>query len=156
RIQPIEIYRTQERFRGMQPIGNGMALVEDFNRVTRIIRTQQIALDAGIEACVVFSRNERDEYHNPGTPVFKVAADGYRVVVQTGDAILMSGMGASASGDHPFLDRLNLTTGKAERLFQSRSDVYESVVAVLNDSGTRLLTRRESPTEPPNYYIHDG
>jgi dipeptidyl aminopeptidase/acylaminoacyl peptidase len=29
-------------------------------------------------------------------------------------------------------------------------------VAVLDDSGTRLLTRRESPAEPPNYYIHDG
>jgi dipeptidyl aminopeptidase/acylaminoacyl peptidase len=156
RIQPIEIYKTQERFRGMQPIGNGFALVEDFNRVTRIIRTQEIALDAGTEARVLYSRNERDEYHNPGSPVFHTAADGHRTVIQTGDAILMSGTGASATGEHPFLDRFNITTGKAERLFQTKGDAYESIVAVLNDSGTRLLTRRESPTEPPNYFIHDG
>ena len=33
---------------------------------------------------------------------------------------------------------------------------YESIVAVLDDSGTRLLTRRESPTDPPNYFIREG
>ena len=27
------------------------------------------------------------------------------------------------------------------------------IVAVLDDNGTRLLTRRESPTDPPNYFI---
>ena len=30
---------------------------------------------------------------------------------------------------------------------------YESVVAVLDDRGTRALTRRESRTEPPNYFV---
>ena len=64
--------------------------------------------------------------------------------------------GSSPTGDHPFLDRFNLVTGKSQRLFQSGSEAYESIVAVLDDSGTRLLTRREGPSDPPNYYIHDG
>ena len=68
----------------------------------------------------------------------------------------LQGEGASPTGDHPFLDRFNLATGKAERLFQSGSGAYESMVAVLDDSGSRLLTRRESPTDPPNYFIHSG
>ena len=40
-------------------------------------------------------------------------------------------------------------------MFQSEGG-YEAVEAVLDDSGTRLLTRRESPTEPPNYFIRTG
>jgi dipeptidyl aminopeptidase/acylaminoacyl peptidase len=77
------------------------------------------------------------------------------MAVQTGDQILLTGLGASPAGDKPFVDRFNLGTGKSERVFQSEGG-YEAVEAVLDDSGTRLLTRRESPTEPPNYFIRTG
>ena len=154
--KPRELYETQERFRGMQPLTDGKMLVEDFNRQTRVIRTLEFDLNnPGAEARLIFSRNERDEYRNPGSPVLKTGADGRRTVMQRGDELLLSGAGASPSGDQPFLDRFNLATGKAERLFQSKSG-YESIVAVLDDSGTRLLTRRESPTDPPNYFIREG
>jgi dipeptidyl aminopeptidase/acylaminoacyl peptidase len=154
--KPAELYETQQRFRGMQPLAEGKMLVEDFNRQTRVIRTLQVDLNKpGAEARLIFSRNERDEYRNPGSPVLKTGADGRRTVMQRGDEVLLSGAGASPSGDQPFLDRFNLATGKAERLFQSKSG-YESIVAVLDDSGTRLLTRRESPTDPPNYFIREG
>jgi dipeptidyl aminopeptidase/acylaminoacyl peptidase len=154
--KPQELYETKERFRGMQPLADGKMLVEDFNRQTRIIRTLEVDLDKpGTEARVIFSRNERDEYRNPGSPVLKTGADGRRAVIQLGDELLLSGAGASPSGDQPFLDRFNLATGKADRLFQSKNG-YESIVAVLDDSGTRLLTRRESPTDPPNYFIREG
>jgi dipeptidyl aminopeptidase/acylaminoacyl peptidase len=61
----------------------------------------------------------------------------------------------SPNGDRPFLDRFNLATGKAQRLFQSSSG-YENFIAILDETGTRILTRRESPAEPPNYYIRVG
>jgi dipeptidyl aminopeptidase/acylaminoacyl peptidase len=154
--KPGELYETQERFRGMQPLAAGKMLVEDFNRQTRIIRTLEVDLNKpGAEARLIVSRNERDEYRNPGNPVLKTGPDGRRTVMQRGDELLLSGAGASPSGDQPFLDRFNLATGKAERLFQSKAG-YESIVAVLDDSGTRLLTRRESPTDPPNYFIREG
>jgi len=154
--KPRELYETQERFRGMQPLADGKMLVEDFNRQTRIIRTLEVDLSKpGAEARLIFSRNERDEYRNPGTPMLKTEPDGRRTVMQLGDELLLSGAGASPSGDQPFLDRFNLATGKAERLFQSKTG-YESIVAVLDDRGTRLLTRRESPTDPPNYFIREG
>jgi dipeptidyl aminopeptidase/acylaminoacyl peptidase len=155
--KPQEIYSTKERFRGMQSLAAGKALVEDFDRQKRIIRTTEIDLTKpGVEGRVVFSRNERDEYHNPGSPVSKTLPDGRRAIVQSGEAILLSGAGASPSGDRPFLDRFNLETGKAERLFQSKGSGYESIVAVLDESASRLLTRRESPTEAPNYFIREG
>ncbi len=50
---------------------------------------------------------------------------------------------------------MNTTTGQTVRLFQS-TDQFESIVGVLDDSGSRLLTRRESPTDPPNYFVRAG
>lgn len=154
--QPSEVVRVKERFQGMQPLADGKALVEDVDRKTRVVRTLEIDLDKpGSGERVIFSRNERDAYHDPGTPVSKITTDGRQVALQSGDEIYLSGQGASATGEHPFLDRYNLATGKAERLFQMASG-YESIVAVLDDQGTRLLTRRESPTEPPNYFIRSA
>jgi dipeptidyl aminopeptidase/acylaminoacyl peptidase len=151
--QPREVYKTKERFRGLQTLANGKGLVEDFDRTKRVIRTVEIDLEKpGAEAKVIFSRNERDEYHNPGEPVLKVMPDGRRTILQAGEEIYLAGQGASPDGDQPFLDRFNLATGKADRLFQSKGG-YEMVVAVLDDNGSRLLTRRESPTDPPNYFI---
>jgi dipeptidyl aminopeptidase/acylaminoacyl peptidase len=154
--QPGEVFKTKERFQRMQPLANGKALVEDYERVQRVVRTMEVDLDKpGSEARVIFTRNSQDAYRDPGTPVLKTSPDGRRLVMQDGDAILLSGRGASPAGEKPFLDRFNLSTGKAERLFQSGGG-YESIVAVLDDKGTRLLTRRESPTEPPNYFVHNG
>jgi dipeptidyl aminopeptidase/acylaminoacyl peptidase len=151
--EPEEIFRVNQRFRSMQALASGKALVEDFDRKTRVVRTMEIDLDKpGAEARVVFSRNERDAYHDPGTPVSKITPDGRQITLQSGDEIYLSGQGSSPAGDEPFLDRYNLATGKSERLFQSSSG-FESIVAVLDDKGTRLLTRRESPADPPNYFI---
>ncbi len=154
--EPKELAKVKERFRGMQVLANGKALVEDYERTSRVVRTLEVDLDhPGSEAKVIFSRNERDSYGDPGTPVSKTLPDGRRAVVQTGDAILMTGLGATPSGDRPFVDRFNLATGKADRLFQS-TDGYEAVEAVLDDTGSRLLTRRESPTDTPNYFVRSG
>ena len=156
RGEPQEVAKVKERFRGMQPLADGKALVEDYERVSRVIRTLELDLDKpGSDARVIFSRNERDAYRDPGTPVTKMTPDGRRTPVQTGDQILLTGLGASPSGDKPFVDRFNLATGKSERVFQSEGG-FEFVEAVLDDSGTRLLTRRESPAEPPNYFVRTG
>jgi len=156
REEPREIFKTKERFRGLQPLAAGKALVEDFERVKRVVRTFEIDLDKPeTEARLLFSRNERDAYHDPGTPVIKTTPDGRRTVLQSGEEIYLSGLGASPAGDKPFVDRFNLATGTSVRLFQSSSG-FESIVAVLDDGGTRLLTRRESPTDPPNYFIRAG
>ena len=155
--EPKEVFRTEQRFRGIQPLANGKALVEDYERAKRVVRTMEIDLDKpGAEAKVLSSRNERDAYHDPGTPLMKMTPQGRRTVIQAGEEILMSGAGASPTGDHPFIDRFDISTGKAQRIFQSEPTAYETVVTVLDDKGERLLTRRESPTEPPNYFIRTG
>jgi dipeptidyl aminopeptidase/acylaminoacyl peptidase len=50
---------------------------------------------------------------------------------------------------------MNLETKATERLWQSASDMYESVTAVLDDAARTVVTRRESRTAPPNYFQRD-
>jgi dipeptidyl aminopeptidase/acylaminoacyl peptidase len=77
------------------------------------------------------------------------------VIMQTGDYIFLTGPGSSPEGDRPFIDRLNLKTLQTERLFRSDAKSYETVVAPLDDEAKTILTRYETPTDPPNYYVRE-
>ena len=44
-----------------------------------------------------------------------------------GDNILLTGLGSSPTGDHPFLDRFNVKTQQTEHLFKCDDDHYEAV-----------------------------
>jgi dipeptidyl aminopeptidase/acylaminoacyl peptidase len=101
---------------------------------------------------VIWSRSVQDRYGDPGTPVTRVITAGQRAIMQDGDWIYLIGAGASPEGDRPFLDRYNLQTQKSERLFRSDATAYESVGSVLI-GGKQFITRRESPTEAPNFFI---
>ncbi len=140
--QPQEIFKTEQRFLSIQPLANGRALVVDYERVKRMERTFEISLDKPGDARLLFNLNERDAYHDPGHPVLETTPDGRRHVIQSGDEIYLLGEGASPTGDHPFLDRFNLATGKAQRLFQSDSNAYEAIGALLDDNGS-------APAHPP-------
>ena len=92
-------------------------------------------------------------YNNLGGPVEKVLPNGGRVVVLDGDNIFLQGNGPSPSGDHPFLTRYNLVTKENKQLFNCDDTHYETFDGLLDAHGDKFLTRRESPTEPPNYYV---
>jgi dipeptidyl aminopeptidase/acylaminoacyl peptidase len=152
---PAEVYKAQQRFMGIQFFEHGgSALTEDSERMTRTVRTFMVELDdPGQPAKLIWSRNQQDRYRDPGSPMTKVLPTGGRVIIQDGTNVFLSGLGASPAGDHPFLDRYNIATGKTEHLFRCDDDHYEVVEALLDAHGDKFLTRRESPTEPPNYFV---
>jgi len=79
-------------------------------------------------------------------------------VLLTGDdgkTLYLLGSGASPEGDRPFLDLFDLETLQAERLFHSEAPYYERPVKLLGGEPGRMLTRRESVEEPPNYFVRD-
>ena len=106
---------------------------------------------------LLWERSTEDRYGDPGAFVTTTNSRGQTVLKLTADtrAAFLQGNGASSEGDRPFVDRYELATGRALRLFQSASGVYESSVALLSDNGDRLLTRRESKTEVPNYWLRE-
>lgn len=154
--QPVEWFKTEHRFQGGGFGENGLVLFADFEREKRWVRT--FAFDpAKPETApkLIWSRNIQDRYSDPGTPVTR-ALGGSRAIIQQGDSIYLTGAGSSQEGDRPFLDRFNLQTLKAERIFRSEATSYETVVALLSDDAKQFITRRESPADAPNYFIRSG
>jgi dipeptidyl aminopeptidase/acylaminoacyl peptidase len=133
---------------------NGIGLVRDYNRDRRWQRTFLIDISKpGGQPKLIWERSIRDRYRDPGSPMMRVLPNGKRVLRQQGSAIFLAGAGASQKGEFPFLDRFDLATLKAERIFQCQDGQYESVVTLMADDGSQFITRHESPTEPPNYFV---
>jgi dipeptidyl aminopeptidase/acylaminoacyl peptidase len=155
--QPVELFKTEQRFfNGAFGEKDGLVLFSDYDRDKRWVRTFMFDADKpDTPPKLVWSRSQQDRYNDPGTPVTN-AVGGQRAIMQNGDWIYLNGNGASSEGDRPFLDRLNLQTLKSERIFRSDANSYETVVALLSDDGKQFLTRRESPTEAPNYFIRSS
>lgn len=155
---PEEVLRVEHRLAGWTwGEAGGLALVTDYERDRRWTRTFQTDVDAPERALkTVFSRSVQDRYGDPGTPVLRPLANGFPVLHQLGAAIFLRGAGATPEGDRPFLDRFDLGTLKAERLFRSGADHYEAVQALADREGRRLLTWRESPADPPNYFLREA
>jgi dipeptidyl aminopeptidase/acylaminoacyl peptidase len=151
--QPVEIFKTEQRFSGGGFTDKGLLFVSDYDRDKRWVRTFLIDADKpGAPARMIWSRNQQDRYNDPGTPITRVVS-GQRAFMQNGDWIFLAGTGASSEGDRPFLDRFNLQTLKSERLFRSDANSYETLVALLDDDAKQIVTRRESPTDAPNYFV---
>ncbi|MGH7700924.1 MAG: S9 family peptidase [Gemmatimonadales bacterium] len=152
--EPGELARLEHRYAGIRWDGAGTALLSEYDRERRWARTWILdTRRAGAQPRLLWDRSVEDRYGDPGDPVTRATPAGERVLLRQGDWIYLDGQGASPQGERPFLDRLNLRTRRSERLWRADTTHYESVVAVLDDRATRVLTRRESRTEPPNYYV---
>ncbi|HEV2387857.1 MAG TPA: prolyl oligopeptidase family serine peptidase [Candidatus Acidoferrales bacterium] len=102
---------------------------------------------------LVWTLNTRSQYDNPGSFIEQVLPNGQRAVLETAGSVFLAGAGASPEGDHPFLDRLDIQSLRSERLFHCAAKVYERVAALLAPDGSRFLTERETPADPPNYWV---
>ncbi|MBA4183016.1 MAG: prolyl oligopeptidase family serine peptidase [Acidobacteria bacterium] len=153
---PSEIVKTQQRFAG-RTFGeqNGLMLYSDFNRDTRKRRLFMMDYRSSASAPKMISDlNVADRYNDIGQPVTKRLPNGFSVIQQNGEEIFLTGLGASTEGDRPFLRRMNLQTLKTAEIWRSSNTEFEGFVVLLDDGGTRFLTRKESPLDPPNLYLH--
>lgn len=153
--QPTTLIDLKERFAGITWGREDVAIVNTRWFNTR--RETRSVVDPSNPGTgrVIIDRNYQDRYNDPGSPVLKTNAAGRSVIQFTADGskMFVDGDGATREGEYPFLGTLDLTTGQTERLWQSASGDYETVVGILDNDGQRLLTRRESRIDPPNLQI---
>jgi dipeptidyl aminopeptidase/acylaminoacyl peptidase len=154
--QATELLQTEDRFGGIswgeRP---DFAVLRETNNRTR--HTKVFFFDPSNPAeapKLAWDISNDNRYKNPGTVSLKVLASGHGVVRQVGDFIFLEGPGAGPDGDHPFLDRFNIHTMQAERIFKCPDKEYETVVAILNSDGSKIMTRHETQSDPPNYFLH--
>jgi dipeptidyl aminopeptidase/acylaminoacyl peptidase len=155
---PMTLARLEKRYGGIVWDTAGLALLSEFDRDRRWVKTWIIdprVATAPAAPALLWDRSVEDRYADPGTPLVRGVAS-QRALLRTGDWIYLAGSGASPQGERPFLDRLNLATKKTERLWRADTVHYEAVVALLDEAGRSFVTRRESRTEPPNYFVHQG
>ncbi|MGE5361774.1 MAG: prolyl oligopeptidase family serine peptidase [Bacteroidales bacterium] len=152
---PTEIIKTANRSQSIQWTEKGLALVTEVSRGAQRMRTTWL-LDGATAPRKLWELNAADRYKDPGTPMVKMTGVGaLRTIQQIGDTIFLQSQGAGPQGDHPFLARFDLKSGSVEKLWECQGENYESVSAMLSDDGKMLLTRYETPKDPPNLYVRD-
>ncbi|MBD3402668.1 prolyl oligopeptidase family serine peptidase [candidate division GN15 bacterium] len=157
--EPIELMTVPDvRYSGITWGSDNLAIVTGWWWQTRNIKSWIVTPgDPSTEARVLFDRSWEDRYSDPGSPVTTLSEYGTPVLLTANDGqtIFLKGSGASPEGDRPFLDEFDLSTMEATRLFRSEAPYYEYVVTMIDPSERIVLTRRESVTEPPNYFVRD-
>ncbi len=156
--EPQEMFKIEERFMGIEWGERGdLALVWDYARSHQ--RRRGYFFDPKQPAASmrkVWDLSIEERYQNPGRPVIRVLPNGHVAMVEDGDNIFLTGEGATPQGNRPFLDRFNVQSLEATRLFRSDDTSLESFVALLAPDGSKFITRHETPTDPPNYFIRTG
>jgi dipeptidyl aminopeptidase/acylaminoacyl peptidase len=157
---PTPFVETEYRYGGISWLGPNIALLSDNSRQTTRTRTWVIdpSQPNGGTHRPLWDFNYEDRIAAPGALLYSydLAADrNVPVVSSDGKYHYLTGPGASKDGDRPYLDRMDIATGRTERLWQSTAPYYEVVTAVLDGDAKRVLLRRETPTERPDYYVRD-
>ncbi|MGI9139753.1 MAG: prolyl oligopeptidase family serine peptidase [Gemmatimonadaceae bacterium] len=156
---PTVLLDVAARVRTVRWVRPDLALVEEQWSKTRRTRTWAVnPASPSSPARLIFDRSSEDRYASPGSFVTVIGGPYDESVVLTsadGRFAYLRGAGASPEGDRPFLDRIELATGKRERLWQSSAPYYEVVVEILDPEATRIVTERESVKDPPNYFLRD-
>jgi dipeptidyl aminopeptidase/acylaminoacyl peptidase len=152
--EPREVHRTEHRLVGLDGFpADGRLLVREYQRDRRRLRTWLLDPDGPEAVRLVWDLNVQDRYQDPGTPLTRLLPNGQRALWLEDGQLLLAGPGATPEGDRPFLDLLALDTLRSTRRFQSAGPGLETPLAPL--PGGCLLTRRESPSDPPNLYLRD-
>ncbi|MFQ5536821.1 MAG: S9 family peptidase [Gemmatimonadota bacterium] len=133
-----------------------------------------IFLDSPQEVHTLARYKADDVYRRPGTLVgvdrrFPRPSRFRRRTAGTGD-VLLSADGTAAFyqgteynedpeevGPKSFIDRVNLTTGEKERIYESSNDgLFERPLAAVDLEGGVLVVSRETPTQVPQAYRREG
>ena len=106
---------------------------------------------------VLVSRNYQGRYDDPGDVLMTALPNGRQVIHFTPDGrgMYMSGPGETPEGGFPFLSVMSLQDGKSTRLWTSSASHYEQVLDLVDDQRLVMITRRESRTENPNFFLRD-
>ncbi len=146
------------RFRGVDWGNDHLALVSEARWSDRkMLMATFDPSKPGAPATTLYAGSSQDRYHSPGRPVTPPNKQGEPVLKLTPDAsgIYFFSPGASPAGDLPFVGVVPVTglTGGAEEkiLWRSAPKTYTEPVAMLSD--TKVLVRKESETDPPNYFL---
>ena len=152
---PRELFKTAARFSNISWGDETLALVTEVLRTKQRYKVSIYNSKAG-SLTTLYERSLTDAYSNLGNPVTQKNKFGKSVIatVNNGRSVLMNNTtGASDKGDLPYLSIYNIDTKANEIIWRSKEDCFEYVVEVLDASALKIITRRETEKDVPNYYL---
>ena len=156
---PTPLMKVQHRHYGISYFKNPNAMITtEYDRDERWIKNRLYDTESSLtDSTVIADRSIRDKYNDPGRIIQRSDPSGHYIVDLRGDSVFRAGIGASESGNRPFLDQQNLTTLDTNRIWQCDDQSLESVVKLLpsDDLGDLVwLSSHQTPSSPPNLLLH--
>lgn len=154
--EPRLLARLQNRYQGAVWGNEHLAIVEDGWWKTRRTCSYRIDPATGGEPKLLHDRSSEDAYGDPGQ--FVVAPNAFHrwtlKLDAKGKTLYLQGEGCSPEGNRPFLDALDLASGKTTRLWRADGrTTYENILRVLDPERGRLLTQIQGPKSYPNLFL---
>ncbi len=152
-LEKQELFKTKMRFRGITWGNQSFAWVSEALVGKQALKVSRYSTSSKVLS-TLFERNITDAYGNPGTPLMTKNSFGKEVILVEGSTIFLNNTtGSSPKGDLPFLNLFDFETKKTEMLWKCSEGTFEFILDVLDSKNFTFVSRKESKTEVPNYYI---
>ena len=152
-LEKQELFKTKMRFRGITWGNQSFAWVSEALIGKQALKVSRYSTSSKVLS-TLFERNITDAYGNPGTPLMTKNSFGKEVILVEGSTIFLNNTtGSSPKGDLPFLNLFDFETKKTEMLWKCSEGTFEFILDVLDSKNFTFVSRKESKTEVPNYYI---
>jgi dipeptidyl aminopeptidase/acylaminoacyl peptidase len=152
---PVTLFQTKQRFRRVIWGNDSTALVYTGLRSRQ--SEEMLRFDPASGAMTLLDeRHSTDAYSDPGNPVLTRNKYGLSVLqtVDNGSKLLLNNpVGSSPQGDLPFLAKFDLGSHHNDIVWRCEPGHYEYVAVVIDAEKLLVLTRKESHTDVPNYYL---
>ena len=145
------------RYAGILWGDDGLAIVRERWRANRRSVVSRFIPGKANSLTGLFDFSYEDRYQDPGDFVMQDNASGRSVLLRSADnkSLFLTGQGASPDGNRPFVRSFDLSNKSVKELWRSSGPFYESPVRILDPRKGEVITRRESSTEVPNYYLRN-
>jgi dipeptidyl aminopeptidase/acylaminoacyl peptidase len=155
--EPATLFQTKQRFEGVIWGNDSTALVYAGLRSRQTEQLMRYDPATGAMS-LLQERNSTDAYSNPGNPVATRNKYGLPVLqtVDNGNKLLFNNtVGSSPQGDLPFLAKFDLASHQNDIIWRCQPGHYEFVSEVLDADKLLVLSRKESHTDVPNFYLKE-
>ena len=154
---PKPLVKTQQRLAGIFWGNDEIAVVTDRWWSTRNAKTYLFnPSDPEQKPEVIFDVNYQDNYNDPGRFVTEKNEWDENILAVDKNNLYLTGRGYSPEGIRPFFRKLNLKTKETKELWRADGkETLEQISKVIDAQKGVLLTRVESQTIVPNYFIRN-
>lgn len=150
-----ELFRTKRRFSTIVWGNASVALVYENMFADRKLRINLFNPSTG-KMDSLFERSSNDAYSDIGTPMTISNTYGQSVLrILNGSQIILRSQGSSPEGDLPYIQTMDLFSGKKKIIWRCEAPYYENVLSIIDEAKLTVITSRESLQEPPNFYIRE-